>query len=187
MIPHGESFTIQDFFRDKETGYAPSHYFVYDVNPYAKTFIKNIPIGTTLQKCNPIFEVMEPKKYELKGCDKVGALMLFNENRGWWTGSIMNEVDASSIFEHKFGPTVIQVAAGCYACFQWMCRNKNSGCHWPDSIDSEFVIEAAKPYLGRIHSGYVDLNETHLKDCYRFQDFLTKRFQKEDIEDKECN
>jgi homospermidine synthase len=156
------------------------------VNPYAKTFIRNIPIETTLQTCNPICEVLEPSKYELRGSDKVGALMLFKNNRGWWTGSIMDEVDASSIFEHKFGPTVIQVAAGCFACFLWMMKNTNSGCHWPDTTDSQFIIDTAKPYLGKVYSGFIDLSKTHLKDCYKFEDFVTKKFDKEMIGNKKC-
>lgn len=44
-------------------------------------------------------------------------------NRGWWTGSIMDEIDSKAHFEGKFGPTVLQVAAGVYAGFLWGCKH----------------------------------------------------------------
>lgn len=126
MIPHGESFTIKDFLTDHENGYCPSQYFVYDANPYSKEFMDNLPIDTTLQTCNPQYEIIDPIKYQLSGYDKVGSLLIFNKNRGWWSGTIMDDHDASMLFGHKFGPTVLQVSAGCYAGFLWMCKNPNS-------------------------------------------------------------
>jgi len=44
-------------------------------------------------------------------------------------------------FNGKFGPTVLQVAAGVYAGFLWACQNPNSGCKFADQIDADFVIE----------------------------------------------
>jgi len=176
LIPHGEAFTIRDFFTDKESGYCPSLYFVYSANPYSKEFINEMTVGTTLQTCDPVCEVIEPSKYELHGYDKVGTLLLFNNNRGWWSGTIMDEHDASLLFNHKFGPTVLQVAAGCYAGFLWMCQNPTAGCLWPDNLDSEFCLKLAEPYLGRVYSNYIDVNKTHLKDCVKFESFISKKF-----------
>jgi homospermidine synthase len=177
LIPQGESLTIRDFFSDPETGYCPSQYFVYDANPYSRDFIENMPIETTLQTCDPEYEVIDPTKYDLHGYDKVGALLIFKKNRGWWAGTIMDEFDASTIFAHKFGPTAIQVAAGCYAGFLWMCKNPNAGCKWPDSLDTDFILEMAKGFLGRIYSNYVDLSKTHLKDCEKFEHFFDEKIR----------
>lgn len=44
-------------------------------------------------------------------------------------------------FDGKFGPTVLQVAAGVYAGFLWACQNPNSGCKFADQIDADFVID----------------------------------------------
>jgi hypothetical protein len=53
-------------------------------------------------------EVMHPKNYpDLRGVDKVGALLVMNNNRGWWTGTIMDDVDCRDLFDFKFGPTVL--------------------------------------------------------------------------------
>lgn len=40
-------------------------------------------------------EVIHPMNHKsLNGWDKVGAMIIMNNNRGWWTGSIMDEIDA---------------------------------------------------------------------------------------------
>lgn len=53
-------------------------------------------------------EVMHPMRHpSLRGVDKVGALMVMKNNRGWWTGSVMDDVDCRDLFDFKFGPTVL--------------------------------------------------------------------------------
>lgn len=36
MIPHGESYSMHHYLKDSETGYSPTHFYVYDYNPLAK-------------------------------------------------------------------------------------------------------------------------------------------------------
>jgi len=175
LIPHGEAFTINEFLSDKETGYSPSQYYVYDINPYAKEFIYNLADNTDLQSCNPDMEVLHPMNHELHGYDKVGALLIFKENRAWWSGTIMDEFDASTHLDYKFGPTVLQVAGGVYGAFLWMCVNPTSGNKWAENLDTDFVFNFANPYLGRVVSQHVDLTKTHIKDCYKFESFLAKK------------
>lgn len=88
----------------------------------------------------------------------------------------MDEYDAAPLFDHQFGPTVLQVGGGVYSAFLWMLNNPNVGNKWADDLDSEFILKHAEPFLGRIWSDYVDLSKTHLKDCYKFESFLTKKF-----------
>jgi homospermidine synthase len=176
LIPHGEAYTIRKFFSDEETGYAPSQYYVYDFNPYAKEYINNLPKTANLQNTNPEWEVLHPMNYDLHGYDKVGALLIFNNNRGWWSGTIMDEYDAAEHFQHKFGPTVLQVAGGVYSAFLWILENPQVGNKWAEHLNSDFILEQAKPYLGRIWSNYVDLTTTHIKDCYKFESFLSRRY-----------
>lgn len=86
---------------------------------------------------------------EIRGVDKVGAMLIMNNNRylyffiirGWWTGSIMDDVDAHSILGHKFGPTVLQVASGVYGGFLWACKNPNAGVTYPEFLDTDFIID----------------------------------------------
>jgi len=82
LIPHGEAYTINEYLTDKETGYSPSQYYVYDYNTYAKLFVMNLPKGTTLETTNPKMEVIHPMKHpDLRGVDKVGAFMIMKNNR----------------------------------------------------------------------------------------------------------
>lgn len=174
LIPHGEAYTLRKFFYDEETGYAPSQYYVYSLNPYAREFFNSIPEDAILQNLDPEWEVIHPLNHDLHGYDKVGALLIFRNNRGWWSGTIMDEHDAAEHFDKKFGPTVLQVAAGVYAAFSWMIQNPNAGNKWAEHLDSDYVLNIARPYLGRVWSNYIDLSTTHLKDCYKFESFLTK-------------
>lgn len=176
MIPHSEAVSISEFFNDSETGYKPSIYYVYDFNLHAREFISKLKKDTTLQTCNPEIEVIHPLKYDIKGSDIVGTLFLFDNNRGWWAGTIMDQYDAVNLFNYQFGPTVLQVAGGVFAAFVWLCGNPDKGSLWPEFLDSEFILEVAKPYLGRIYSGFVDLEKTHLKNCKKFESFLSKKY-----------
>lgn len=68
----------------------------------------NLPKTATVQTVKPVMEVIHPMRHpSLRGVDKVGALMIMKNNRGWWTGSVMDDVDCRDIFKHKFGPTVL--------------------------------------------------------------------------------
>jgi len=177
LIPHGESFTIRDYFSDEETGYRPTHAFVYSANQYAKEFIRNVPPETTIQDCDPKCVILDPKNFDLHGYDKVGSLLIFDKNRAWWSGTIMDEFDSQLLFGKKFGPTAIQVAAGCFAAFAWACNNPDSGSRWAEDMDTEYILKLAAPYLGRVYSNFADLSETHIKDCKKFDQFLSKKYE----------
>jgi homospermidine synthase len=55
-------------------------------------------------------------------------------------------------------------------------NHPNNGANWPDTLDTDFILERALPYLGRFISMYKDLNDTHIKDCYKFESFLDNEF-----------
>ena len=88
----------------------------------------------------------------------------------------MDEHDAAEHFQHKFGPTVLQVAGGVYSAFLWILENPQAGNKWAEQLDSDYILEHAKPYLGRIWSDFVDLSTTHIKNCYKFESFLSRRY-----------
>jgi homospermidine synthase len=172
IIPHGESYSISNFLKDETTGYVPTQHYVYKINPYAKIYLDNCPPVINAESFNIPYEVIHPYNHKMKGYDKVGALLLFKNNRGWWTGSVMDEFDSQVLLNGKFSPTVLQVAAGCFPAVCWMTLNKNSGCKDAEDLDTDFVLSIAQKYIGRLLSQYVDLKDTHVKDCYKFEDFL---------------
>ncbi|CAD8110027.1 unnamed protein product [Paramecium primaurelia] len=176
LIPHGEAYSIQDYLSDPETGYSPSQYYVYDYNPLAKEFIKNLPPDATIENTHPDMEVIHPMNYpSLKGWDKVGALLIMKNNRAWWTGSIMDEIDSSKIYNGMFGPTVLQVVAGVYGGFLWTCQHQNIGAHFSEDVDTDDLIRISEHLMGRFISIPVDLTKTKIKDCYKLQSFLCQQ------------
>lgn len=61
-----------------------------------------------LGNTNPEWEVLHPMNgYKFSGQDKVGAYLLFNNNRSWWCGSIMDPVDSNALCNGRFSPTVL--------------------------------------------------------------------------------
>lgn len=68
-------------------------------------------------------------------------MLCFKNNRGWWTGSVMDEFDSMPFFNHKYGPTVIQVAAGMYASWLYMIMNPKIGNKWHDYLPSDFILK----------------------------------------------
>lgn len=45
--------------------------------------------------------VLHPKEFPtLSGYDIVGSLLLMKNNRGWWTGSVMDDIDCRGLFNH---------------------------------------------------------------------------------------
>ena len=86
----------------------------------------------------------------------------------------MDDVDSKDLFNWKFGPTVLQVTAGVYSGFLWACKNPNAGVRYAEYLDNDFIINTAKPYLGRFVSTYADLSQTDVKNCHKLQDFLCK-------------
>lgn len=140
----------------------------------AKIFIREIEDKADISDCKYPMEVISPLNFNMSGYDKVGSMLFFENNRGWWSGSIMDEYDAMILFKNKYGPTILQVAAGVISCFKWLCNNPNSGNKWAENLDTESIIKDSIPYLGRVWSDFVDLTQTHVKDCYKFESFLTE-------------
>lgn len=132
-------------------------------------------------------EILHNQNNKLKGYNKVGALLIFSKNRAWWCGSIFDEFDASMICNHKYNPTVIQVAAGAFSGMLWLANNPNAGNKFSEDLDTDFIIEKAKPYLGRILSDFVDLSQTDIMDCFKFESFLNKQTFKKMVKRSKIN
>jgi len=101
------------------------------------------------------WRVLNPYEDQLEGDDKIGALLVLNNNpttgekKNWsfWTGSILGQ--GTSKF---FGPTIIQVAAGVVTAMKYAIENPNKGPIYSESLPTDWVIETAMPYLGKFIS-----------------------------------
>jgi homospermidine synthase len=73
----------------------------------------------------------------------------------WWTGSIL-PIDEARLLLPGQNATTIQVAIGVVAATMWMIRHPREGFCLPDDLPQGFVLDIARPYLGKFCSGPAD-------------------------------
>jgi len=150
-IPHGECITIPRFLSLPD--YSPTVQYVYRLCPQTRECLERMPFEELL-KCKK-FKVMVPSTCELEGNDRVGVLLILNNNpltgekKNWchWTGSVLGQKT-----DKYFGPTVIQVATGVLCAIKYAAQNPQSGPSYSEGLPSEWVVETAKPFMGLIIS-----------------------------------
>jgi len=151
LIPHGEGVTLPEFLTLPD--YCPTVHYVYKLCPQTRALLARMSFEE-LKKIKE-WRVMDPLNDELEGEDKVGALLILKknpitgENKNWsyWYGSILGQ--ESSKF---FGPTVMQVAAGVMTAIKYAVEFSQKGPIYSESLPTDWVLEQARPYLGKIHS-----------------------------------
>ena len=147
-IPHSEMVTLSDYltvFDDGIAVYRPTVSFVY------------LPCDAALAS---LHETMmdgwrEPARERVlkedisAGHDELGVLLLGHGRGGLWFGSHLDIDTARTIVPHS-NPTALQVAAGVVSASLWAAENPARGYCEPEDLPHEFVLEAARPYLGRV-------------------------------------
>ncbi len=150
MIRHGEAFGLSDRLTVREDGkavYRPTVHYAY------------MPCHETLSSLHEL----RGRNYELQpkiriltdeitsGEDILGALLMGHCYNSWWTGSVLSIDEARSLAPGQ-NATTLQVAAGVIAAVLWMLENPREGIKLPDDLPHDFVLDIAKPYLGRFIS-----------------------------------
>lgn len=69
----------------------------------------------------------------------------------WWTGSDLSIEEARRVAPGQQA-TTLQVAAGIMGAILWMIKNPNKGLNLPDDLPHDFILDFAKPYLGKFIS-----------------------------------
>ena len=87
----------------------------------------------------------------ISGEDTLGALLMGHSYNSWWTGSSLSIDEARSLVPGQ-NATTLQVAAGIVAAVLWMFENPREGIKLPDDLPHDFVLDIAKPYLGKFIS-----------------------------------
>jgi homospermidine synthase len=155
VIRHGESFTISKYLTVEKDGraiYRPTVHYAY------------MPCDTAIASLHELrgrnFE-LQPKSriytdHEItSGADILGALIMGHEYHSWWTGSDLSIEESRTLVPGQ-NATTIQVAAGVLAAVMWMIENPKEGVCVPDDLPHEYVLEVAKPYLGKFMSQNYD-------------------------------
>jgi homospermidine synthase len=90
-----------------------------------------------------------------KGEDMLGALIMGHRYNSWWTGSILSIEESRRLVPHQ-NATTVQVAIGVVSSVMWMIENPHKGFCIPDDLPHNYVLNIAKPYLGKFVSQAYD-------------------------------
>jgi homospermidine synthase len=150
IIRHGESFSISDkltVWKGNRVIYRPTVHYAY------------MPCDDTIASLHEL----RARNYELQtnqrimgdevsqGDDTLGALVMGHRYNSWWTGSVLSIGESRRLIPHQ-NATTVQVAIGVVTSVMWMIENPHKGVCVPDELPYDYILERAKPYLGRLVS-----------------------------------
>jgi len=164
IIRHGEAFTISDkltVWRKGRPVYRPTVNYAY--MPCHETLASLHELRCRNYELQPKCRIMSDEI--TKGEDILGALIMGHRYNSWWTGSVLGIEESRRLLPHQ-NATTMQVAIGVVAATMWMIENPEKGFCVPDDLPHDYVLNIAKPYLGKLVSEASDW--TPLKDFQIF-------------------
>jgi len=164
IIRHGEAFTISDkltVWRKGRPVYRPTVNYAY--MPCHETLASLHELRCRNYELQPKCRIMSDEI--TKGDDILGALIMGHRYNSWWTGSVLSIEESRRLLPHQ-NATTMQVAIGVVAATMWMIENPEKGFCVPDDLPHDYVLNIAKPYLGKLASEASDW--TPLKDFQIF-------------------
>jgi len=150
MIRHGEAFGLSDrltVWEDGKAIYRPTVNYAY--MPCHDTLSSLWELRGRNYELQPKIRIMRDEI--ISGEDTLGALLMGHSYDSWWTGSSLSIEEARSLVPGQ-NATTLQVAAGIVAAVLWMLENPREGIKLPDDLPHDFVLDIAKPYLGKFIS-----------------------------------
>ena len=85
------------------------------------------------------------------GSDILGALVMGHPLNSWWCGTDLSIEESRRLVPHQ-NATTMQVAISVVAATMWMIEHPAEGVRLPDDLPHDFVLDVARPYLGRFLS-----------------------------------
>lgn len=150
VIRHGEAFTISDnltLWKKGKPSYRPTVNYAY--MPCHETLSSLHELRCRSYELQPKCRIMSDEI--TKGEDILGALIMGHRYNSWWTGSALSIQESRKLLPHQ-NATTMQVAIGVVSATMWMIENPNEGFCVPDDLPHDYVLNIAKPYLGRLVS-----------------------------------
>ncbi len=154
MIRHGEAFGLSDrltVWEDGKAIYRPTVNYAY--MPCHDTLSSLWELRGRNYELQPKVRIMTNEI--ISGEDTLGALLMGHPYNSWWTGSSLS-IDEARYLVPGQNATTLQVAAGIVAAVLWMIENPREGIKLPDDLPHDFVLDIAKPYLGKFISAPSD-------------------------------
>src|SRR5262249_14290364 len=85
------------------------------------------------------------------GSDTLGALLMGHAYNSWWCGSSLSIEESRKLVPHQ-NATTMQVPICVAAAVMWMIEHPTMGVCVPDDLPHDYILEIAKPYLGKFIS-----------------------------------
>jgi homospermidine synthase len=147
IIRHGEAFTISDRLTVWENGkpvYRPTVHYAYCPCDSGILSLEELRgRDYTLQSKLRII-----RDEIIGGADILGALLMGHAYNSWWTGSMLSIEESRQLVPHQ-NATTMQVAISVVAAALWMVEHPNRGVCVPDDLPHEYILDIARPYLGK--------------------------------------
>ncbi len=150
VIRHAEAFSISDYltvWKGNKAIYRPTVHYAY--MPCDETLASLHELRSRNYELQPKQRILSDEI--IKGDDILGALIMGHRYNSWWTGSILSIEESRKLVPHQ-NATTAQVAIGVVSATMWMIENPNKGVCLPDDLPHEYIINIAKPYLGKFIS-----------------------------------
>jgi homospermidine synthase len=154
VIRHGEAFGISDRLTVWENGkarYRPTVHYAY--MPCHETLSSLWELKGRGYQMQSRLRIMSDEITH--GADILGALVMGHAYNSWWCGSILDIHEARKLVPGQ-NATTIQVALGVVSAVKWMIENPQKGICLPDDLPHDYVLDIAKPYLGKFISQAYD-------------------------------
>lgn len=150
VVRHGEAFTISDrltVWDGDKAVYRPTVHYAYCPCDAAIASLNELR-GYDYQ-LQPKLRIMGDEI--TSGSDTLGALLMGHGYNSWWTGSSLSIEESRKLVPHQ-NATTMQVAISVVAAVLWMIEHPTEGVCVPDDLPHDYVLEIAKPYLGKFIS-----------------------------------
>lgn len=150
VVRHGEAYTISDrltVWADGKPRYRPTVHYAYCPCDAAIASLSELR-GYDYQ-LQPRQRIMGDEI--TSGADILGALLMGHAFNSWWTGSDLSIEQSRRLVPHQ-NATTVQVAIAVVAAVMWMIDNPQQGVCVPDELPHDYVLDIARPYLGKFIS-----------------------------------
>lgn len=150
IVRHAEAFSISDdltVWRRGMVVYRPTVYYAY--MPCDDTIASLHELRCRNYELQPNLRIMSDEIVD--GEDILGALIMGHRYNAWWTGSMLGIHESRRLLPNQ-NATTMQVAIGIVSAIMWMIDNPSKSVCVPDDLPHDYILNIAKPYLGRFIS-----------------------------------
>ena len=167
VVRHGEAFTITEKLSVLDSAgstiYRPTVHYAYC--PCDAAVASLWELRGYNYELQPRARIMTDEI--TSGADILGALVMGHPLTSWWCGSDLSIEESRRLVPHQ-NATTMQVAISVVAACMWMIENPHEGVKMPDDLPHDYILDVAKPYLGKfisIPSNWTPTNNTSDTFC----------------------